>query len=608
MKARIVALVLSAVITSPFGIWPSQIEGAAIESPSSPASASDATKERSTEANTPATAVEERPSRKSETTPAKDTLPAKVQGRFYMVVKGELLLYLDGKAIPFHSNVSQEVSLAPGDVIVVRIYTTFVYRAFRMAFVSTDGRWIIPFTRAHFVKVEGEPQTIASAEVKRSTENPKAGRPDPNFREIWSEMNLHADEAEWMWGAAAKQRYQYACAVDQELFKTSTPGETSPASAAATPTTTAAQTPTKVSTAATKPASAKKRPPAEKTPVPSEDVQRLAAAKVEKVCKLNSAHTPAEKANLARNLFQQYREGSLPAQIRDDAAATFVLLFKTAELASDGGDGQLMTKLVDALDKIYDIHVVMMKADMIDRLAAGGKEPARIKSLFECSRNLIGGGILRQPDISYAGWMVHGFERLATVCEQPEGAGIRDEARAWLSDWQVEQPFWREMAKHQETLRQNPDDPEANHAVARWYRREGKTIKTTERMILCLAKCGEPDLVAAAKADLANPTDPLEQLRVADLWAATAKTHSIHNEDADYFERCNFWYRKALPGLTGANKSRVESVLNLDVTRKPGLVAFVFLDTPEGRLHTHLYGIVQSADDFKWLRRKALEK
>jgi hypothetical protein len=143
--------------------------------------------------------------------------PARIRGRFVMDVKGELQLSLNGKEIPFNGHLSAEVSLVPGEVLVVRIYSRFTYRALRMAFGSTDGHWMIPFRREHFRAVEGLPQAITAADVKRSSTMPGAGRPDSKHKE-WADANLPA-ESEWMWGKSSKQWYQYACVVDREILK-----------------------------------------------------------------------------------------------------------------------------------------------------------------------------------------------------------------------------------------------------------------------------------------------------------------------------------------------------------------------------------------------------
>jgi hypothetical protein len=153
-------------------------------------------------------------------TPAKAAVPgfpARIRGRFLVDVKGELQLSLNGKEIPFNGHFSAEVSLVPGEVLVVRIYSTIKFRALRMAFGSTDGHWMIPFRRDNFRAVEGPPQAITAADVKRSSAMPGPGRPDSKHKE-WDAANLPA-ESESMWGSAANQWYQYACVVDREILK-----------------------------------------------------------------------------------------------------------------------------------------------------------------------------------------------------------------------------------------------------------------------------------------------------------------------------------------------------------------------------------------------------
>jgi formylglycine-generating enzyme required for sulfatase activity/serine/threonine protein kinase len=159
-------------------------------------------------------------------------VPDKLQGRFHAVVKGELQLLCNGKTIVVGPGVSADVVLAQGDVVVVRVYSTFVYRAFRLAFISADGKWVVPFKRADFREVSGPPQAITAAEVNKATQHPGLGRPDPYSQHQWLDKGLHADEVEWMWGAKRGQWYQYACVVDRQMFKAIAPNVATAAAAA----------------------------------------------------------------------------------------------------------------------------------------------------------------------------------------------------------------------------------------------------------------------------------------------------------------------------------------------------------------------------------------
>lgn len=570
--------------------------------------------------------------------------PETISGRFHVAVKGDLQLYLNGRPVPLAGGLSPEVSLAPGSILAVRINSAFVYRAVRLAFVSADGRWTNPFLRSHFRLVEGEPAAITAAMVERATEEPVVARPDPKTQQAWTDMNLHADEAQWMWGPKSKQSYQYACVVNRRMYRAVEPGQGPPVAVAGLATAKAAETSPSAGDAAqaasqpaaqaqpavqpdattsraksTKHKSARrdKGEPAGKREAPSEAAQAEAAPRVERAYKLAAARTPAEKVALAGSILEQCHKGRHYNGGPGDTTDRYVLLHKAAELAADGGDGLLAFQAVDALADNCGIDRQIMKYQMLDRLTTAGTEPARMKSLLKCvqetDHETFGRG--DEPQIEHLRCRLRAVEQFKALCQQPQAQAIRDEARKWLAKAEPGITYWRPLLDYEETLRKNPDDPEANFEVGTWYFFFAGNAATRLRQRACayLAKCSDPALAAAAKADLTCPADPEEQVRVGDLWAATDRPRSQRlisalAYGASYDRRAYFWYQRALPGLSGPTQARVEALLHPDRDPKPGLVAYVRVQTPQKLLGTHLFGIVESSDDFTWLGRKALEE
>ena len=141
---------------------------------------------------------------------------APVKGRFYVVTKGEFTLFLNQREIS-----SVQVALAEGDIVVVKIKSRFVFRAFRLAFMSSDGAFVLPFKREHFRVLSNDlPVTeIDAAMVRQLESHPPFGRPDREHQQAWLNLDLPAHESEWIWGMHKHAVYQFAAVIDHRMFK-----------------------------------------------------------------------------------------------------------------------------------------------------------------------------------------------------------------------------------------------------------------------------------------------------------------------------------------------------------------------------------------------------
>jgi hypothetical protein len=163
------------------------------------------------------------PSAKSTATPhaASAVFPGYVRGGFCAAFKGDLLLFRNGEPVANYA----ETPLAVGDVVAVRFRSPFLFRAFRLAFVSSDHRWVIPFRREHFRKVDGPLREITPAAVQRATVQLEAAQPDEYFRALWDNLHLPAHSSEWMWWGGRDEWQQFACRIEAGMFRPVAAGE-----------------------------------------------------------------------------------------------------------------------------------------------------------------------------------------------------------------------------------------------------------------------------------------------------------------------------------------------------------------------------------------------
>src|SRR5205085_7857901 len=100
-----------------------------------------------------------------------------------------------------------------------------------------------------------------------------------------------------------------------------------------------------------------------------------------------------------------------------------------------------------------------------------------------------------------------------------------------------------------EALRKSPDDPAACLTVGR-HLCLVKGDWTTGLPLL--AKGADAKLKALGQLELASPTDPAAQLKLADGWWESSTSTSASSHAA-------LWYAKAAPGLSGASRARASS-------------------------------------------------
>jgi len=143
-----------------------------------------------------------------------------VAGRFYCRAKGEFQLYHKGRLISFDDGISPEIELAGGDVIAIRIYSPYVYRALRLAFVSGDRHKYLSFQQQHFSETEDKlPELVTASDIKPSGEGLKIARVDDHLPDKWAALNVPGEEPPWLWGEQKDKWYQYACVIENGMLK-----------------------------------------------------------------------------------------------------------------------------------------------------------------------------------------------------------------------------------------------------------------------------------------------------------------------------------------------------------------------------------------------------
>jgi hypothetical protein len=251
----------------------------------------------------------------------------------------------------------------------------------------------------------------------------------------------------------------------------------------------------------------------------------------------------AGRQKLAEKLLEQAeRSADVPAE-------RFVLLAAAVDAAVDAGSLPLAFKAADGLGAAFDVDALAVKAEKAGKLnarsvAAGGAENAA--AAFAVVDELAA-----RDDFAAASRVLSVVQAAAVAAGDP---ALRAEVQRRGRDLNVARDAFGAVARHVETLRAAPKDPDANLAVGRY---------------LCFVKAdwgaGLPRLFAGSDAklklvaehELLAPSGADAVIKLADDWwelaagSPAAVRVAMQSHAAD-------WYERAAGELKGLSKARVE--------------------------------------------------
>ena len=282
-------------------------------------------------------------------------------------------------------------------------------------------------------------------------------------------------------------------------------------------------------------------------PVPSSADQAWAKNSLQEKYRkeLADADRPETRSLLARTLMKEADQESHPA-------LRYVLRTEARDLAVKAGDPFLAVQIGETIAAefhrdVWEVHVETLGEIRKSKLVIA-REPA-----LTVLQSLVRSAIREDR-----------YEAAKSLAEI--GEGIAQDAR----DLVLREAFKEASEKAQSlatayqaiqgalaAVRTKGDDPAANEAVGRFYCLVKQDWKAG---LPYLAKAGHAVLRSAAENDLAGPTSPPAQLRVADDWWAYAESL----EDADKAavrRRAGYWYLKTEKFQSGEQLARVRQRL-----------------------------------------------
>ncbi len=306
--------------------------------------------------------------------------------------------------------------------------------------------------------------------------------------------------------------------------------------------------------------SSKKSEP-QRQPVPSAEEQKRAETMVRDLFKkeLGEAKLPPQKLALADKLLQE------ALATKDDPAAAYVLFGLASGLAAAGGDWTTSIEMIEAAAARFDIHSARMKLDVLNKALPAlrtAPQPALLAyELADLALSVMEEAILADQ-IDQA---VEAYKLASGIVKRSGDNDLIQEVLSRNHCVHVFQKQYEAFRAAEKQLATNPDDPAAHAMLGRWH---GFLKGLWEKGLEHLARAQPADLASLAQADLAAPEDPKEQLLLAERWLKYADSES--EEAKGHIQlRAAYWYRQALPGLSGLDKISAERQLEKLPTTPP---------------------------------------
>jgi WD40 repeat protein len=302
---------------------------------------------------------------------------------------------------------------------------------------------------------------------------------------------------------------------------------------------------------------------ANRLPAPDGDALAKAEANVRAVLKDDYARKqPGEKKVLAQKLI------TLAEGTTDDPVARYVMLRDARDLAAEVGDPALAVQAIEALARWYEIDPAAAKLAALEKTLSVSSNPTTLKVVNE----LAAAGADAAFDADDYADAVKLAQAAATAARKGGlGPAAIEDADFRLAHLKKTRDAFDAAQPALEKLKATPDDPDANLVVGKF--RCFVQGRWADGMKL-LAKGSSPTLKQVAELELAAPASGPADVKVADAWWDIAQAAPDAEKRAAE-ARARYWYVRAVPGLMGLARAKVEGRLGFthnNTEYKPGLL------------------------------------
>ena len=288
-----------------------------------------------------------------------------------------------------------------------------------------------------------------------------------------------------------------------------------------------------------------------KTPIPDKAAQAKAHRLLLDIFEddLKKADTNDAKSKLAAYLFQQGKES------KEDAAVRYVCYREATELAAKGADVNLALAIVDEMSRVYEVDPLLMKADVLGLAVAAATEKETGVQLVDAIRPLLTEAV----DLDHYKAAHQLGESAIAAAKKAKSPSLVLELQKRVEEIKSIEKSFAKVQGYLDRVQKDPKDAEAQLELARYFAYQKKRW---EKALPYFAACGDKAIEPLAVKDIADPKDAKEQAALADGWWDLAGTRKDAAKLA-FQMRAMFWYEKAMPTLTGLNRTKAQKRIDI---------------------------------------------
>jgi hypothetical protein len=313
-----------------------------------------------------------------------------------------------------------------------------------------------------------------------------------------------------------------------------------------------------------------------RSPVPDKAAQEKALAQLKDAMKddFSQAKSPEAQIALAMRLAQLAEQ-----ETRKDPVTGYVAADQSLQIAVRQCNIPLASQLVGGFVSHFDLDAWKLRSTTLTQLGHAAKNPDQKVSLAKAA--------LEQIDKAVADDRIEIAVELAATANflsaQVKDPALRDIAKEASDLTKRIERGAQEAKVATDALAANPKDPDASVVVGKFK----CFLKEDWKFGLPLLAQGSDEALAKlAVADAADPSDSADQAKLADQWWDLADKRAADKSDAGRKDewaikpmraRAVYWYRRALPNLTGLVLAKAQK--RIDETGTEAKESIVSLET-----------------------------
>ncbi len=290
-------------------------------------------------------------------------------------------------------------------------------------------------------------------------------------------------------------------------------------------------------------------PKPQRLPIPEPEAQQKALAEIRQLFERDykAAQKPEEKTKLAERLYR------LGAETHDNPAAQYMLFVEARNLALEAGNKSILDRSLRRIAQNFELDLPELSAGFFEEAAKRSRSPAANQAAAQAAVELAQEAFARDklPEA------IRLAQAAVDLARKASDSLTSKKAAALRRRYEEFQPRYEAFLKAEQALQNNPDDPEANLTYGFYLCFAKQEWPSGLRH---LAKGKDPTLkhLADQELNLTGPKNTSAMVTLGDKWwdASTAVSNETIKEA--YRNRAAYWYRQALPNLSGLTKTRID--------------------------------------------------